>query len=72
MTTPQQRNLISSAGFIGLVAAMKEPAETYVKCNQVRLRASNAPEAFCAAGDHGGLAVQAERRGRSFRQNARC
>lgn len=40
MTTPQQRNLISSAGFIGLVAAMKEPAETYVKCNQVRLRAS--------------------------------
>jgi hypothetical protein len=40
MTTPQQRNLISSAGFIGLVAAVKAPAETYVKCNQVRLRAS--------------------------------
>ena len=39
MTTPQQRNLISSAGFIGLVAAVKAPAETYVKCNQVRLRA---------------------------------
>ena len=39
MTTPQQRNLISSAGFIGLVAAMKEPTETFVKCNQVRLRA---------------------------------
>ena len=38
MTTPQQRNLISAAGFIGLVAAAKDPVETYVKASQVRKR----------------------------------
>ncbi|MDB9924954.1 hypothetical protein OAD67_01695 [bacterium] len=35
MTTPEQRNLISAAGFIGLVAAAKDTKETYVKATQV-------------------------------------
>ena len=32
-----QRNLISTAGFVGFVAAFKDPVETYVTAQQVRV-----------------------------------